>query len=125
MPKRPDTPCKHPGCAALVPYGTKYCGKHRSLHPEDTRSASSRGYGAAWNRARKLYLEAHPLCAECMKEGHYIRATDVDHIRPHRGDSTLFWDQSNWQSFATVTTASRHAEKITLLSTNTDGRLRN
>ena len=98
MPKKPDTPCKHPGCAALVPYGTKYCGKHRSLHPEDTRSASSRGYGAAWNRARKRYLETHPLCVECMKEGHYVKATDVDHIRPHRGDNTLFWDQSNWQS---------------------------
>ncbi len=24
-------------------------------------------------------------------------ATDVDHIQPHRGDMTLFWDSSNWQ----------------------------
>jgi 5-methylcytosine-specific restriction endonuclease McrA len=21
----------------------------------------------------------------------------VDHIRPHRGDPDLFWDQRNWQ----------------------------
>lgn len=98
MPSRPKTPCRHPGCAALVPYGTKYCDKHRSLHPEDIRSAGSRGYGTAWNRARKRYLETHPLCVECMKQGRYVKATDVDHIKPHRGDSVLFWDQSNWQS---------------------------
>ena len=49
MPSRPNTPCRHPGCAALVPYGSKYCDKHRSLPPEDTRSAGSRGYGTAWN----------------------------------------------------------------------------
>ena len=98
MPNRPNTPCRHPGCAALVPYGTKYCDKHRSLHPEDTRSAGSRGYGTAWNKARKRYLETHPLCVECMKQGRYVKATDVDHIKPHRGDSVLFWDRSNWQS---------------------------
>ena len=74
------------------------CDKHRALHPEETRSAGSRGYGAAWNRARKRYLETHPLCVECMKQGRYVKATDVDHIKPHRGDSVLFWDQSNWQS---------------------------
>lgn len=22
----------------------------------------------------------------------------VDHITPHKGDSTLFWDSGNWQS---------------------------
>ena len=63
MPNRPNTPCRHPGCAALVPYGIKYCDKHRSLHPEDTRSASSRGYGTAWNKACKRYLEtASTVC---------------------------------------------------------------
>ena len=25
MPHRPNTPCKHPGCNSLVPYGTMYC----------------------------------------------------------------------------------------------------
>ena len=98
MPSRPNTPCRHPGCAALVSYGTKYCEKHRPLHPEDTRPAGSRGYGTAWNKARKRYLETHPLCVECLKQGRYVKATDVDHIKPHRGDSVLFWDRSNWQS---------------------------
>jgi len=25
-------------------------------------------------------------------------ATVVDHIKPHRGDKTLFWERSNWQA---------------------------
>ena len=98
MPSRPNTPCRHPGCAALVPYGQKYCEAHKPLHPEEVRSAAGRGYGRAWQKARKRYLEAHPLCVECMKEGKYVKATDVDHIIPHRGDKKLFWDEGNWQA---------------------------
>ena len=98
MPMRPNTPCRHPGCAALVPYGQKYCDKHKGLHPEEQRSAASRGYGRAWQKASKRYLEAHPLCVACLKEGKYTRATVVDHIKPHRGDKALFWDERNWQA---------------------------
>ena len=25
MPSKPKVPCRHPGCSALVPSGTKYC----------------------------------------------------------------------------------------------------
>ena len=98
MPSKPKTPCKHPGCAALVPAGTKYCDMHRTLHPEETRSAASRGYDAAWRRARRRYLDTHPLCAECMQRGRYTKATVVDHVIPHRGDTRLFWDRSNWRA---------------------------
>lgn len=66
MPSRPNTPCRHPGCPELVPSGTKYCDKHKPLHPEEVRSAGSRGYNRAWQKARKEYLEAHPLCVRCM-----------------------------------------------------------
>ena len=98
MPFRPNTPCRHPGCAALVPYGQKYCDRHKALHPEEQRSAAHRGYGKAWQKASKRYLEAHPLCVACLKEGKYTRATVVDHIKPHRGDKALFWDEHNWQA---------------------------
>jgi 5-methylcytosine-specific restriction protein A len=27
-----------------------------------------------------------------------VKATDVDHIIPHRGNQKLMWDQSNWQA---------------------------
>ena len=68
------------------------------MHPEEVRSTSSRGYGSRWQKARKRYLNAHPLCVECMKVGKYVRATDVDHVMPHRGDLDLFWDENNWQA---------------------------
>ena len=97
MPSRPKRPCAHPGCPELVENG-KYCERHRPLHPEESRSASSRGYGRAWQRASKQYLAAHPLCVMCAAEGRYVKAMVVDHIRPHRGDHVLFWDRSNWQS---------------------------
>ena len=74
MPTRPNTPCRHPGCAALVPHGTKYCEKHKALHTEEQRPAAERGYGRAWQKARKRYLEAHPLCVECMKASCIIQA---------------------------------------------------
>lgn len=33
MPYRPSVPCKHPGCPALVPYGSgPYCDRHKALH---------------------------------------------------------------------------------------------
>ena len=98
MPIRPKVPCKHPGCPELVKSGTKYCDKHNAMHPEEVRSASSRGYGNRWRRASKQFLEAHPLCEECRRQGRYTKATVVDHIVPHRGDMKLFWDRSNWQA---------------------------
>ena len=98
MPRMPDHPCGHPGCPRLVPRGKKYCDEHAAQHPEEVRPASERGYGSAWRKARRRYLEAHPLCVACMKEGRYTKATDVDHIVPHRGDPALFWDEDNWQA---------------------------
>ena len=97
MPYRSRIPCRHPGCPELVPYGTKYCTRHKPLHTEESRSAASRGYGGKWQKASKRFLEAHPLCVRCMAEGRYERATVVDHITPHRGDARLFWDEANWQ----------------------------
>ena len=61
------------------------------------RSAAARGYGSAWQKASRSFLQAHPLCEECMKAGRYTKATVVDHVVPHRGDERLFWDRSNWR----------------------------
>jgi 5-methylcytosine-specific restriction protein A len=33
----------------------------------------------------------------CHKAGYIVGAAVVDHIRPHRGDAVLFWDETNWQ----------------------------
>lgn len=101
MTWKPPRPCMHPGCPALVRGGNR-CGEHQRDQDrrQDTRRGSSaqRGYGAAWQRARKRYLRAHPLCVECEAEGKTVEATVVDHIIPHRGNQELFWDEEgNWQ----------------------------
>ena len=98
MPRIPNHPCSHPGCPRLVPRGQKYCVEHAVQHPEEVRSAASRGYDSKWQKARKRFLQTHPLCEVCLKEGRYVKATDVDHIIPHRGNRQIFWDESNWQA---------------------------
>jgi 5-methylcytosine-specific restriction protein A len=45
-----------------------------------------------------MWLAAHPLCAECKREGRIRAGEVVDHIEPHRGDWSKFWDSNNWQS---------------------------
>lgn len=60
MPSRPKTPCNHGMCPNLCEYGHAYCEEHEPLHPKRKRtnydanraSASQRGYGSRWRRAR-------------------------------------------------------------------------
>ena len=94
--------CEFPGCHELAEKGGHYCKKHAILKEKQRRlaqlqshdkSPAVRGYNAKWNKARKIFLASHPLCAVCGAP-----ATDVDHIIPHKGNKNLFWDQSNWQA---------------------------
>lgn len=62
------------------------------------QTAAQRGYGYKWQQARAQYLREHPLCVRCKADGQVAAATVVDHIVPHRGDQSLFWRRSNWQS---------------------------
>ena len=98
MPYKPKVPCRHPCCPNLVPAGQKYCEEHKALHPEESRSAATKGYGARWRLESKKFLALHPLCEECLKEGKATPVTVVDHIVPHQGHPKLFWDRSNWQA---------------------------
>lgn len=66
--------------------------------PDNRPSAASRGYGARWVKARNYFLICHPLCAHCQAMKQIRQATVVDHKTPHKGNQSLFWDQSNWQS---------------------------
>lgn len=66
----------------------------------DRRKTSERGYGWEWQKARRVFLQAHPLCEMCqaLKPPRVTAATVVDHRIPHRGDPVLFWNRSNWQA---------------------------
>lgn len=65
--------------------------KRRAVADDRRGTAHERGYNARWRKARATFLRRNPLCVECGKP-----ALIVDHIVPHRGDSTLFWDTENW-----------------------------
>jgi 5-methylcytosine-specific restriction protein A len=72
-----------------------------AINERERGSASARGYGAAWVRARRNYLSVHVLCVDTYKRhaGVIVPATDVDHIIAVRGPADpRFWDVSNWQA---------------------------
>lgn len=103
MPMRPQRPCRASGCRVLHRNANGYCDAHvdqvKSFAREKPReSSAARGYGYKWQQARAGFLVKHPLCLHCEAKGRVVVATDVDHIIPHKGDMTLFWDRSNWQS---------------------------
>lgn len=99
MPTRASLPCRAPACPNLVPR-SGYCAQHQAVvyrQQDDRRgTAASRGYGHKWRQARKAWLAKHPLCVDCEEEGRVTAAVEVDHVIPHRGDMTLFWDTSKW-----------------------------
>lgn len=102
MPSLTAKVCAHPGCAQVV--HQKYCTAHaKAERKHRTRAWSSgtarqRGYTWQWEKYRASYLARHPLCVQCLRVERTEVATVVDHIVPHKGDRTLFWDIDNHQA---------------------------
>lgn len=73
-----------------------------TVNPDSWRSSKTsstqRGYNYKWQKARLEHLAEHPLCSFCSEAGKVVAATVVDHVVPHRGDMTVFWDRGNWAS---------------------------
>ena len=86
----------------LKPRLVTQLGRLAVMQPDSWRTAkqtsAQRGYGYKWQKARERHLADQPLCTYCDRQGLVTAASVVDHITPHRGDMTLFWDQANWQS---------------------------
>lgn len=66
-------------------------------------------YGRKWKRLSLAFLRMYPFCVHCLCCGaanrgaienpsELQRSLCVDHIVPHGGDVTLFYDQDNWQT---------------------------
>lgn len=105
----PTTLCKHAGCnAKAVAHGR--CQRHQAKaslpvatpskrsYRDNRPSAHKRGYDNRWCRARLAFLDDNPLCVMCQAAGLLTPATVVDHIIPHRGNQSRFWDMNNWQA---------------------------
>jgi 5-methylcytosine-specific restriction protein A len=120
MPKKPCSG-KFNTCPNLVNIGEKYCPtcapsalrkdniKKREAYREYNRTKRNPQVtawmgSARYKKARSRFLKQNPLCAECAKPTYYnpsgraVEATVLDHVVPHKGGVTLFWDMSNWQA---------------------------
>ena len=103
VPVAAKRPCAHPGCGLLVRGGEVYCAAHvsdrnigRFADPHrGTRQA--RGYGADWERIRKVILARDKgLCQPCLSMRKYRPAKHVDHIVPKARGGTD--DEGNLQA---------------------------
>lgn len=93
----------------------------RSVEAEDWQRLYT---GKRWRRMRARFLGSHPFCVFCGAKGVRTWATVVDHVRPHRGDMYLFWDQGNWQALCWTchsSTKQRLERYDTLPRTGVDG----
>lgn len=91
MPFAAAKHCPH-GHAAFTGPRCPVCARAAAAAFEKQRpSSGARGYTSKWREARAAFLQHHPRCA-CGNH-----ASVVDHIKPHKGDMTLFWDRLNWQ----------------------------
>ena len=90
MPYKAPTPCRHPGCAALVTDGSGYCKTHQGdrnvRRPDFTARQRQASRGpmatnlAAWRKLRERILITEPLCRICSLAGKVTPASCVDHI---------------------------------------------
>lgn len=53
-----------------------------------------------WQQLRKAQLAKHPFCQCPHHEGQRIPGNIVDHIKPHKGDTRLFYDPNNLQTMS-------------------------
>lgn len=95
MPRKPENPIHQ---------------QRRQLTDQRRGTAHSRGYGVVWARASAAFLHEFPLCgmrpgrrppilSRCWDLGLTTPATQTDHVVPHHGDGSLFWDRErNWQA---------------------------
>lgn len=72
MPTKPKRPCSYPGCPKLT--DGRFCEEHAKAEAKryekyDRDPAVRRRYGRAWKRIRDRYIQEHPLCELCQRDG--------------------------------------------------------
>ena len=91
MPYKPKRPCSHPGCPNLTE--GRYCEEHakeaaRAYERNQRDPGTHKRYGSSWRKARKAFLDGHPLCELCRRLGRMTPATVVHHINAARQGGT-------------------------------------
>lgn len=73
MPIAPRSACRVRTCPRLAE-NKGYCAEHQRLIPIRA-GGTERGYGYKWQKERKAFLSANPVCCACGAP-----ATDVHHV---------------------------------------------
>jgi 5-methylcytosine-specific restriction protein A len=105
MPYKSLRKCTYPGCNVLVKAGR--CPEHSTKKVERSAEITALYNSPQWKSMRKSHLARNPWCVDCLAEGKHTFATEVDHVRAHRGDPALFFDDRNLQSLC----KSHHSRK--------------
>lgn len=90
---KPLRKCARPGCRMLT--AECYCQEHKPKPRTGKRESAQWHYlyvdpRYGWARRRADHLIAEPFCRECASHGVRTRATEVDHVVPHKGSVDLF-----------------------------------
>jgi len=91
MPYKPKRPCSHPVCPNLT--DGRYCEEHakeaaRAYERNQRDPGTHKRYGSSWRKARKKFLDEHPFCELCRRQGRTTPATLVHHIKAARQGGT-------------------------------------
>jgi 5-methylcytosine-specific restriction protein A len=61
--------------------------------PHEGRGLDPFYNSSAWRKNRTAFIQEHPLCVECEREGRVHPGSVVDHIQPrHFGGDDFSWD---------------------------------
>lgn len=97
------TLCHHHGCYSAAVPGKHFCQRHSAEERRwgkgfrnSARKKSQEWHelynSERWRQMRREFLKRYPFCFICGRG-----ATIADHIVPHRGDASLFYDMENLQ----------------------------
>lgn len=116
---RPMKLCHFPGCRTLIDGSEMYCNKHskevisrqqlaaheinaaryhKRMYDSDESKYQQFYHSTAWRKASKLWLESHPVCVECLKQGVIKQGRIVDHVIPLRKAWDKRLDTGNLQT---------------------------
>jgi 5-methylcytosine-specific restriction protein A len=103
MPYAAPTPCRQPGCAAVVSI-PGFCDAHRAQQHRDYGRARVRfdaelGFYASmqWRHTRSAFLVRNPVCVNCDSRDRVTVASVVDHVEPIKSGGPRF-DWANLQA---------------------------
>ncbi len=102
MPRSAPTPCRYPGCGAVLA-SPGFCPQHRASAHRDYGRAR-RSFDAEvgfyqskdWRALRAAVLRESPLCVVCKAKDRLVAAGVVDHVVPLKDGGARF-DRANLQ----------------------------